>query len=459
MSTLKIPKDYLRIYLLATPCLIIGFLSDLGIHNLYASGFGLLCFCTLLVVLINRKTHFLILLPTCFSFIWLCISVLYLETGAYAPEIAEQTTANGSTGRLISLLTIFLLTIFFFLPSKKEIKILDNRRLEVTIILFYWLLIIALVANGVVYGFPILSFEQRFYYWDNNPLGSVLSKALAFSGYLFLFVGWRIGRDEKLRFSYLIKVSHWKLIILIFIFIGLLYSNKASYFLSVILYLVAGYLISKSSLTDKFELFSQLPIKYFVLATTLVFSVALLSYHYVHGYIGEELTNQLLRRVFAMQGQIWWGIDSVGPVQFSNFTEMLIKDENDGPYGIYLMMQKIMPTSAFNFYFDNKIPLTGGFPASLIFYFPYSLTAIFVIAFGVLSGMIFSGSIKALTNGRHEFLIWVIMLSSLSWLTSLGSLNVITSPIFIAASSLLLSLELIRRLHHSQRPKTISSFK
>lgn len=309
-------------------------------------------------------------------------------------------------------------------------------------------MIIGFVANGAVFGFPLLSLEQRFYYWDNHPLGSVFSKALAFSGYLFLFVGWRIGHGEKSQLNFRFKIMHWKLIIISSILIGLLYSNKASYFLSIMLHMIAGYLIATSYHHEKFDLFKMLPIKRLLVIFLLIISVTLLSYHYVHGYLGEELTSQLLNRIFAMQGQLWWAIDNLGSGNLASITNMLLKDSEGGPYGIFLMMQDIMPASSFDFYFENRVPLTGGFPAVLSFYFPYPIIIVLLIAFGMLSGIIYSGAIRALTHGRYEFFFWVILLSSLAWLTSLGSMNIVTSPIFIAVSVALFMSQLARRAHH-----------
>lgn len=440
------PNSYLRIYLFAAPCLFIGALASLGMYNTYASVFALLCFCVLMVLLINLKSSSSILLPTFFGFLWLSASVLYLETGAYAPEIAVQTTANGSAGRLISLLTIFLLTCFFMLPRNRKLDHRNTQRLEVAVFYFYVLLLILFVLNGAVFGFPIIHLEQRFFYWERHPIGSLLSKLLSLSGYLFLFVGWRMGCSYAPHSRFVFKLKTWKLILFSFIIVGLLYSNKASYFLSVMLYLLAGYLIAKGGRREQVNLLRIIPAKTLIFSILLIVTVTLFSYRYIHGYIGGDLINQLLARLFAMQGQLWWAIDNQTPDNTVNFLDMLFKDDNGGPYGIYLMMQGVMPASSFGFYFDNRIPLTGGFPASLSFYFSYPMVALFLIAFGVVFGVIYSGSVIALTKGRYELFVWVVLLSSLSWLTSLGSLNIFTSIIFWGASLVLLILNVARKL-------------
>lgn len=440
------PKNYLAIYLLAVPCLTIGVLSSLGVYGLYASGFALMCFCFLLFELANRKTLFLILLPICFSFVWLCASVLYLETGVYAPEIQEYTNVNGSSGRLISLLTIFLLTIFLVLPTKVIRKMRSLRKLESAIFNFYVFIMVVFIVNGVVFGFPIISLEQRFYYWGSHPIGSFLLKMLSFTGYLFLFVGWRIGHGVNWQGKFRIDNLYWKFLVIIFFLIGLLYANKASYFLVVTLHFLSGYIIAKSYDQEKFSVLRAFPIRILLVVGTLIVSVSLLSYRYVHGYGGGELVDMLLTRIFAMQGQLWWAIENIGMANAEGFIDMLIKDSEGGPYGIFLIMREIMPPSSFAFYFDNKVPLTGGFPAMFSLYFSSPLVVVLLIVFGVFSGFIYSGVVKAMISGGYEFFIWVIMLSSLSWVISLGSLNILTSPIFVISFLTLIMLSFFRNI-------------
>jgi len=412
-------------------CVTLGAASALGEHSLASSIASLLLFYLLVLLLIGAKPNFAISIPIVFGFAWLAASVLYLEIGTLAPEIQQETNANGSTSRLVALLAVFLLSVFSTLPSRQRAPSARFQRLEKSIFVFYCLLIITWTINGLVFGFPLFSSQQRFFYWVDHPLSSILPKTLALAGYFFLFVGWRLGIQRLQNLSFVYSTRAWTYVLTLTIIFGILYSNKASFFMVITLHLISGYLLAISSICGKANIAKFLPIGRTALAFGLILGLVALSYRFIHNYPTSELAQQIFRRLLAMQGQLWWAVDNVGSTTTGNVTDMIVKKSESEPHGIFIMMKEVMPLEAFEFYFKNGVPLTGGFPASLVFYFSFYVSIILSSLLGGLIGLIYRGTILAMAQGRHDFFVWMIIFASCSWITSLGSLNILTSKVFI----------------------------
>ncbi|TNE86145.1 MAG: hypothetical protein EP324_08610 [Gammaproteobacteria bacterium] len=418
---------------LASLCsLTLLLLVDVVSLGVFGGLLGGSCFLTLAISLIQAKPSLLWMLPILVGFVWVGFSVVTLEIGFYAPEIDTLTYATGASLRYFFLLEIFLWAAYFSFPDVRSLENLseqENKRLVSAIVFFWIFLFIILFANGLVYGFPVLSGEQRFNYWVDHPIGSWLPKLFSYSAYLWLCGGWVLSKSRPGygRVLALLAIFH--------IVFAVLYSNKASIFLVALFSFFAGYGVGRSSVRRKILSANQIVILLFSLFSILVLTY--FSYHFVHGYDMQDVFGVMLRRIFVMQGQLWWAIDNCVSLDCASVGSDGLFYKGDGVYGIFVLMKEVMPDRMFEYYFNNKVPLTGGFPANLVFFSGFGGAILFCLLSGLLVGLFLRGLHVALCGHILMIFLYVFIYSSINWAFSLGSFNIFLNPLFISVLSII----------------------
>ena len=180
----------------------------------------------LFTLFVNRSKSWPFLVIFWVLHIWLAISVAYLEYGFSPPEIISETFSSGATVRYVFYMSLFYLgcaSVLVFLKDNQS-----NRRDNIVALqaLFNFSLIFAvlvLLINGLIYGFPMLHLEQRFFYWADHPFGRILSKFLALIAYSGVIAGYIYGVNKLV-----LNRSNKLLVILIFLssVLSILYANK-----------------------------------------------------------------------------------------------------------------------------------------------------------------------------------------------------------------------------------------
>jgi len=408
---------------------------------------AVLLFVLLLVVLfVNKSKSWPFLIVFWISHIWLAVSIAYLEFGYSPPEIINETFPSGATVRYVFYMSLFYLgcatvLVFFKMPQAS----LNKNVLSLYALFVFGLLSIVLVLciNGLIYGFPMLYLEQRFFYWESNPFGYFLSKFLAFAAYSSLISGYLYGIN-KFRF----KRSNKLLVILMFSIsiISILYANKFSWFFIYFICLIAGYITAlyKENISINGKALINYVALVLVMGVFLISSVAL-SYKYVHNYETSDLIVKISTRVFQMQGQLWWSVDKLTMDGEYGEAELLIRPNDDiHPSGIFQIMELVMPNQLFDGYFASKVPLTGGFPATIIYNLGGLLGSLVVYLCGVLLGLVVVLFRVNLIKERPVRLVILLLLyMMLHWAYTVGSINIITSWVFMLSVFIVLYITIL----------------
>lgn len=390
----------------------------------------------LLIYIFYKKPFFFFMIIT-FAFFQFTsiISNVYLESGAYLTQTKIHTYLTGATLRLVTIDTFFIYFsyIFYLFYYKKfnkyrkldiAINFLDPLFMEKIFLLVVLGLIGILTINGLIFQFPLLSLSQRFIYWSNHPFGSFFSKLLYFLSYVSLILAYlyeKYKNNKKLK---------RKIFFLAFssIIIAILYANKFSWLSNFIVMWFIGFI------SAKYILNRYIPVKSIFKATVylipLFLSIIALSYMFVHGYVGDDLVNMIVNRIFSMQGEMYWAIDElVSSNQVNhNIWNLIVKFDNK-PSGIFLLMEKITPDSTFKHFYENKIPFTMAYPAITLYSLGYVGAIISQIFFSFYWMTVVNVLISSLLNPNIiRFLLSLFLFAAMLWAMLLGSTYVLFTP-------------------------------
>ena len=376
----------------------------------------------------------------------LAISIAYLEFGYSPPEIMSETFSSGATIRYVFYMSLFyfgcaIALAFFKNPQTSHNKaVISLQSLYILGLLF---IVFVLFVNGLIYGFPMLYLEQRFFYWANNPFGYVLSKLLAFAAYSGVIAGYLYGVN-KFRMNRSNKFS----VILMFLIsvISILYANKFSWFFIYFICLITGYITAlyKENISINRKTLINYAALLIAMGVFLIVSVAL-SYKYVHNYETNELIVKITTRVLQMQGQLWWSVDKLTLDGGRGDAETLVMSNDDlNPAGIFQIMELVMPNQLFDGYFASKVPLTGGFPATIIYNLGGFFGSIVVFFCGVLLGVVVAlFRVNLIKERPVRLAVLLLLYMMLHWTYTMGSINIITSWVFMFAVFIVLYISFI----------------
>jgi hypothetical protein len=403
----------------------------------YSSLFSCFAFMGWIAFVLRQHAFWLaVLFPFLFPQLSLIISVTALDAGAFAPEIKYKTNVGNSASLLFASQMIFVLTVSIFycflgrifhiqsaLPNTLSRKTYSNR----LVILFAAVisLVLMLTAYGVVYGFPVFQGEQRFFYWNRVPLGYFMSKVLFLSAHIGLFAGYLIARFPQ----------HQRLVVILSIaltVLSILYSNKFSWIAQFFTAFVVGFGVGLV-LDGRHEKFLGQFLGLFIKFIVVIVVLVVIGYSVLHGYFGSEVTDIIIKRIFLMQGQIWWfTLEEVTEYPFTLHIGDVFQKYGDLPSGIFLLMQEHMPPAVFNFYFENKIPLSMGFPAMLFHGFGLYFGFVAVSLFACLYSYVLFYCVFTCTQlGVVRIGVAMLLFSVLPWGMSLGSTYVLFNSVFL----------------------------
>ncbi len=288
-----------------------------------------------------------------------------------------------------------------------------------------------LIINGGIYGFPLLSLEQRFFYWSDHPHSWFLSKVLSLFSYAGTVSGFMYA--TKMMTSDFKGANAILILAVSLVVISILYSNKFSWFLVFFVSYISGY-ISASYYYKGYSIRgvgTKLLVWVPVGAVFLIASV-LFSYKYIHGYANDELLGKILARILQMQGQLWWATDYLVLNGVEGHPSRIIhRGSVESPPGIFQIMEFVMPQQSFEAYFSNKVPMTGGFPATIIFNVSIGWSIALIALCGIIMGLVIELLWRSTARGQILSVLVMVLYAMIHWTFTTGSMNILVSPFFL----------------------------
>ncbi len=399
--------------------------------------FSLLLFSVFSLAILRKALNYVILSFFLFYQATLVFSVAFLDFGAYAPEVTEYTRPATHTTTLFLCIGFFVASVIViakYHPLRSALQtVVDGSAInygrKIGFYIFIGFSVIVLLMHGLFYGFPLLDLTKRFEYWTTSPFSWIGAKIL----YLLPFSAFFLGRlsvlnRESKRFAILVTLTLF--------LVALLYANKFTWFINYALMYSAGVVTNAIFNKSNFSLFRR--IRLFAIISFFLLILASIGYHYLHNYSGVDIFDIVVNRIFTMQGQVWWFVADSSNLR-SKFSSINFYDifNQESPKGIFLLMEHILPYDTFQYYFENQIPLSMGFPAIMLFDFGF----LFYPFAAVIYGFIFAHSYlyAIFTAGNFNFLrliLSIFLLSILPWIFSLGSTYIIMSPLFFVVFAL-----------------------
>jgi len=308
---------------------------------------------------------------------WQGVSVAYLETGAYSPELMLTTYWTGATIRYVLAIVSFLLAywaVFRLIVNRRWIRShqgnaqsMNNAERFAAPLIFICLLGILVL---LVYA-PRGAIDSRSKFLVDNP-NSLRNLLLGYQPYLTLVLGYASGVTSKPRIRMLGYAS-----LLLMLLVLYLYGNKFSAIVETFFYFCLPFLaLVKFRPIDRkmfgWTMRRQLVVAGAVLLLTVSAGVVR-QVQYVHSSGTQNAgAEYLAQRVFILQGGIWWHTDNEaihgsyqpGFKEFRNF----VRNENYFPDSslMYLMTKAIGYDLTYKIFMIDDSLFTGTFPS--IFY-------------------------------------------------------------------------------------------
>ena len=388
-------------------------------------------FIIILYFCIKRECNFIFLILPIIFHLTVLISLLVLESGEfYAPEINEFSGPNGSTVVHVFYMTYFFLSCYIFLKIFKNKKYIIKKNYGVFkyfyIVLFLFLLVFSLY--GLFFGFPFIGLQNRFNYWLDAPYSWILTKLMALMSYFGIILGFLFGISSNKNRRKILLLSFTLFLIVI------LYSNKFSWFFIFSICFFSGFIFSRNYFLDFYQIINyKKVISYFFILGFFLFFLVYVSYLYIHNYSNHEVIYMIFRRIFVMQGQLSWIFGSLDNdlTSSGNFSMLFFSQNENLPSGIFQLMEKVMPNKLFNGYYAYKVPLTGGFPYTLIFNIGYFWTFIFMIIMGAGFAYLITLINSSLINGQIISVLLVAIYASFHWILTMGSVDILFNKLFL----------------------------
>ncbi|MGE6659758.1 DUF6418 domain-containing protein [Pseudomonas sp. NPDC077408] len=381
------------ITVIATPiCLVILLGINLAAdNNIVYSAFSLIIFlvscCFLLKA--NRGVFFLTLLSFA-SFIPIVISNLYIETGQYISEQAVNGHNNGATIRLAIFVQVYMLGLFWtsvYLTNiiSKRYQLSDSsnklKKLDYISTCFLGIVLSLGFSTILVYGSPLLMGVSRFRYWHYLP--SILSRIPALITFGAFFLG-------LLTASFGVKRKYIALTVMNIFLLILLAEKFTSVFLYGI-YFFTAYMLGLILVRETQPKLGKLFLLSILLILLLLF-LAAAGYVYLHDYNWEDVPKKIVDRAFGLQGHVWYGIDrlAIQGAPLATPLDLLKNHSEQDPAGLVMLMWMISPDRLVSAMRELNIRFTMGGPAVGLAALNYFGGAIYQLATGVFSSLIFS---------------------------------------------------------------------
>lgn len=336
---------------------------------------------------LHRENRFSII-PILFPSIILCwqgLSVAFLETGVYSPELYMTTLYSGGTIRFVSAVLIFLFSygwVFNFIVNDNRVvrrfgTVTDRISFESRNMFF---VSVAFISGIILFIYaPNGEVLSRSRLLTENPV-FIRDFIFKYLPAISFFLGLAAGTTKKQSIRSLCFV-----ILFFYLYILVCYGNKFSGLFGVISFFLIAYYTMMRLFPIKRPVF-WITARKQLLIGVLIFTIfmGLGIGKYLGSGGGAEAAQYLFERVLILQGGIWWhtdyvamfGIDRPGFNDFYSFMKSVEFHPNSSL--MYLMTKAIGHELTYKIFFLHGSLYTGAFPA------------IFYEFFGFLSVIIFS---------------------------------------------------------------------
>ncbi len=321
--------------------------------------------------------------------IWQGLSVAYLETGVYSPELLQITQYTAGTLRFVAAIGIFLAAYWFVferivsgrmarLKTNNIVIRLTNERFNIVVVLVAGIAGIVLL-NGAPSGIVL----SRSLYLVENPsfARDLIFKYLPVITFLLGLAAGATRKQTTRSTCFAVLFFH--------LYILFLYGNKFSGLYGVVSFFVISF-VSVTLLIPMQRPVFWVSLRVLVLVALALFcgliTIGISKYIAIDDLVAKEY---LFDRLLILQGGIWWhtdylanyGTDHPGMEGFLSF--MTSVDFHPNTSLMYLMTRAIGHDLTYKIFFLHGSLFTGAFPA--IFYEFFGLPSL--ILFSALSGM------------------------------------------------------------------------
>lgn len=329
----------------------------------------------------KEKMFFVLYAPFSISMLWVALSNLYIENGGYIQEQLRFGEPTGSTVRYVFLSCVFSASAYV---AYKIIRVkgsaLKYRPYQLQLSLvhsFFVLLACLLLLSIILYGVPLLSGVDRFFYRENLPV--VFLKVFPLIQIACFLLGVASYQKHALmRGAFMMSIMFVLLV---------LHAEKFTLLFWGGVFFAMGYLAAK--LISGGNIKALKPALVCLALSSLFFLNVFFNYHVIHGVPYDKIFSQIMLRAFGLQGHVWYGIDELrmngweGLNPFESFFPMHAENK---PSGLVALMYEVSPGWLVENYRDKGIRFTMGSPATALASFGYIGAAIYQLFGGLVVG-------------------------------------------------------------------------
>jgi len=369
----------------------------------------------------NKYYFFCFLLPYV-MFVWKMISLSYLESGAYSPEIVTYTYKIHSDYMFLLQMSVFWVCAYSFVKQlNRGIKIKEEGPDYLSfpptyrwIRLIHCAVIAYLYLNLALSGTAVSGTYNRFGYFDSSrlPFISLFSGTLS---YFFLFI-------DGVIFFFGKKNRKLSLVLFLFsIMYQILIGNKFSGLYQYTFFFLAPYFLLRAREIERLKIRDILTPKVIILCCLgFAFLLGIIYLAYLEKIErGAKFTELLFERILNMQSGTVWGISKYinsskyylwgKPQQLLTEIEGVLRgyDEFDTRVGLGRIMAVICPKYVVNSYLSSGVRLSGWYLVVTYLSLGYIGSAVY----SVFLAFVFSISCVALvTAARRKNVIMIAIM-------------------------------------------------
>lgn len=424
---------------------------------------------TYCIKIYNRNpSHILVISYIIFQKIWLLLSVMYLDMGIYVHDYMSSSYFTGSTFRLFVLEMTFLASFSFFASKFQQknkadgAKIIsngfDSNFLINSFLLVLFLILLIQITDVIISG-NILTNPNitRFnFYSKYSKIGfaatiEMLMLYIQFVNGMIFINRWKINKRQGMASL---------LALIIYLIYRYLMGIQASGFIITIIYFFTPYMVLRINKKIHFK-FGVSQIK--VVLGAFIGAVVLLipKYEYmktakIYTFLDSPLS-MLMYRMFALQGETWWRVDSqiysgsisVDPTQIVCEFAALLNSDLRYQSGIWYVAQYVYDYNI-GYSLSNasqfEATLNNGHPAIFVLILGYIGTFFVQILFGLLATIL--AHYLTLTIIKKQYIrgfLASILLYHFTCVVTMGGLWYIGNLIPMVALFAILIIEFLSR--------------
>ncbi|GKW31509.1 hypothetical protein PEC730217_02890 [Pectobacterium carotovorum subsp. carotovorum] len=305
-------------------------------------------------ILINDKRLFYLTLFPIYGLLGQLISLIVIEYGWVLIELGNVRSYSSYSLLFLALTSYLFINIIYFISKACIFKNTNER----TVLLFaknkilYYFPVVYLI---VIY-FPVFIYGPAFIATGGdrvaylNLIPEIFDYIFKIKQFILPIAGVYYFLNKRFFFLYLFFIIIWNLLI----------GEKAT-----------GLMQSLYAIFIPYVLLNHEKIKIRNILISLFFIISFIVVSIILNYIFIQKAGAffILDRI-SMQGQLWWYyFDQY--ISNSNPHHNILDEFTSEYNGLQILMQYSMPSGLFNFYVDNGIGLTSGFPSIYLFYFGY----------------------------------------------------------------------------------------